>query len=380
MDGLCYRNCTADSSCHRAAKAETPMILERFIAMNLIRGWLVTLLILGSVFGLMGFIQELDRTRFDYNALAVARYTMLALPQQVVSLSPVIALLGSMVALSRLCQSHELTIIACTGFRKSQLLRAIGIPTVVFMMTLWLSMEFISAPLLEAAERQKSALRDRNTVIIPDGGLWSVEPGRFAHLTKLLDGEVPGDIEVFEFDDSGRLTRAIYGRTATIIKNRRWLLQGVREKTLVDDILVTRRHKELEVANLWKAEELPSLSITSEAMSLSALHQYSEYLESNDQPTKKYRSLFWQKLLMPLTVGAMILLATPMSISSNAGRDRSLGINMAIGALVGILFYLGSQIVFALGHLLHMSLPVIAALPCILVLLCAIHLLRRMRW
>lgn len=356
------------------------MILERFIAMNLIRGWLVTLLILGSVFGLMGFIQELDRTRFDYNALAVARYTMLALPQQVVSLSPVIALLGSMVALSRLCQSHELTIIACTGFRKSQLLRAIGIPTVVFMMTLWLSMEFISAPLLEAAERQKSALRDRNTVIIPDGGLWSVEPGRFAHLTKLLDGEVPGDIEVFEFDDSGRLTRAIYGRTATIIKNRRWLLQGVREKTLVDDILVTRRHKELEVANLWKAEELPSLSITSEAMSLSALHQYSEYLESNDQPTKKYRSLFWQKLLMPLTVGAMILLATPMSISSNAGRDRSLGINMAIGALVGILFYLGSQIVFALGHLLHMSLPVIAALPCILVLLCAIHLLRRMRW
>ena len=104
------------------------------------------------------------------------------------------------------------------------------------------------------------------------------------------------------------------------------------------------------------------------------------HLESNDQPTKKYRSLFWQKLLMPLTVGAMILLATPMSISSNAGRDRSFGFNMAIGALVGILFYLGSQIVFALGHLLHLSLPAIAALPSILVLSCALYMLRRMRW
>ena len=356
------------------------MILERFIALNLVKGWLVTLVILGAVFGLMGFIQELDRTRFDYNAIAVARYTLLALPQQIVSLSPVIALLGSMVALSRLCQSHELTIIACTGFGKGQLLRAIGIPSVAFMAILWLSMEYISAPLLENAERQKSALRDRNTVIIPDGGLWSVAPGRFAHLTKLLEGEVPGDIEVFEFDDSGRLTRAIYGRTASIIQNRRWLLQGVREKVLVDDVLVTRQHEELEVANLWKAQELPTLSITSEAMSLSALHQYSKYLESNDQPTKKYRSLFWQKLLMPLTVGAMILLATPMSISSNAGRDRSLGVNMAIGALAGILFYLGSQIVFALGHLLHLSLPAIAALPCIIVFVTAVYLLRRMRW
>jgi lipopolysaccharide export system permease protein len=356
------------------------MILERFIAINLVKAWLVTVLILGSVFGLMSFIQELDRTRFDYNAMAVARYTLMALPQQIVSLSPVIALLGSMAALSRLCQSNELTIVACTGFRKSQLLRAIGYPTLVFMLILWICMEFITAPLLQTAERQKSVLRDRNTVIIPAGGLWSVSPGRFAHLGKLLEGDVPGDIDVFEFDEDGELTRAVYGRTAEIIKNRRWLLQNVREKVLVDDILVTRWHKELEVTNLWKAEELPTLSITSEAMSLSSLHQYSQYLESNDQPTKKYRSLFWQKMLMPLTVGAMILLATPMSISSTAGRDRSFGINMAIGALVGILFYLGSQIVFALGHLLQLSLPVIAALPFALVLLCAVVLLKRMRW
>ena len=60
-------------------------------------GWLLVLLVLGAVFGLIGFIQELDHTRFDYNALAVGRYTLFVLPQQLVSLAPVIALLGSIV-------------------------------------------------------------------------------------------------------------------------------------------------------------------------------------------------------------------------------------------------------------------------------------------
>ena len=41
------------------------MILQRYIAGSLVRGWLMVLLVIGSVFGLIGFITELERTRFD---------------------------------------------------------------------------------------------------------------------------------------------------------------------------------------------------------------------------------------------------------------------------------------------------------------------------
>jgi lipopolysaccharide export LptBFGC system permease protein LptF len=47
---------------------------------------------------------------------------------------------------------------------------------------------------------------------------------------------------------------------------------------------------------------------------------------------------------------------------------------------VGIIFYLGAQIIFALGQLLGWSIPLVAALPTLITCLCAMVLLRRMRW
>ena len=356
------------------------MILQRYIGTNLARGWMMVLLILAAVFGLISFIQELSHTRFDYNAAAVARYTLLTLPQHLISLSPVIALLGSIVALASLDRYNELTIISCTGFSPGRLLGAVALPTLLLMAALWLCMEYVTPKLQQTAEQERLALRYRNQVRIPDGGVWSTDGRRYIHLGIMFEGGIPGDINLFEFDDSRRLLRALHARTAEVSPDRRWLFQGVREKLLVEGELQTRRHKQLEIANLWAADELPTLTLSSDRMTLSVLYRYSQYLASTGQPMEKYLGVFWQKLLMPLTVGAMVLLATPISANLGAGRDRSFGLNMAIGAVVGILFYLGAQIIYALGQLLGWSLPLIAALPALIVLLCALVLLRRMSW
>ena len=356
------------------------MILQRYIGRNLAQGWMLVLLILASIFGLISFIQELSHTRFDYDALAVARYTLFTLPHQLIGLAPVIALLGSIVALASLMRSNELTIISCTGFPPHKLVSAIALPTLLLMAALWACMEYVTPPLQQSAEQQRQALRYRNEVRIPDGGVWSTDGRRYIHLGKMFEGQVPGDIKLFEFDENRQLIRALHAKTAEVSPDRRWLFQGVREKRLVKNKLRTRRHKELEIANLWAADELPTLTLSGDSMTLSVLYRYSQYLASNGQPAEKYLSVFWQKLLMPLTVGAMVLLATPISANIASGRDRSFGVNMGIGALVGILFYLGAQIIFALGQLLQWSLPLVAALPAFLVLCCAGLLLRRMRW
>jgi len=356
------------------------MILQRYIALNLARGWLIVLLVLGSVFGLISFIGELSHTRFDYNSLAVARYTLLTLPQQLVELAPVIALLGSILALANLDRFNELTIISCTGFPLTRLLGAIALPTVLLMAGLWIAMEYVTPQLQQSAERERHLLRYRNDTRIPDGGLWSANNLSYIHLGQLREGGIPGDIDLFEFNQQRQLVRALHAAKAKVSKDRQWLFQGVREKKLVDGKLVTYRHKELEIANLWAAEELPTLTTSRDSMALSVLYRYSQYLASNQQHTDKHLSSFWQKLLLPLTVGAMVLLATPISANLSAGRDRSFGINMAIGAVVGILFYLGAQIIFAMGQLLHLSIPMVAVTPAILVSACALFLIKRMNW
>jgi lipopolysaccharide export system permease protein len=356
------------------------MILTRYIAKNLVKGWLLVMLVLGAVFGLIGFVQELDHTRFDYNAMAVARYTLFSLPHQLVSLAPVIALLGSIVALASMDRFNELTVISCTGFSRARLIGAIALPTALLMAILWLCMEYVAPPLQQSAEAQRQALRYRNQVRIPDGGVWSKSGNRYIHLDKMHAGGIPGDIDLFEFDDSGQLTRALLARTALVSKDRTWLFQDVREKLLVNGKLQTHNYKELQIGNLWSPDELPTLTLESESMRLSVLYDYSRYRADTGQPNERYLSTFWQKLLMPLTVAAMVLLATPISANLGARRDRSFGLDIALGALVGILFYLGTQIIFALGQLLGLNIPLVALFPTLLIVFCALLLLRRMRW
>lgn len=356
------------------------MILQRYIGMSVAKGWLLVLVVLAAVFGLISFTQELDRTEASYNAMAVARYTLLTLPNQLVSLAPVIALLGSIVALASLDRYNELTIISCTGFPPSRLLAALAIPTVLLMALLWVSMEYITPQLQQKAEQEKQMLRQGVEDWLPGNGAWSTDGRRYLHLWKMSKNNVPGQITLFVFDDAGQMERVIWAKTATVSKDRRWVFKDVMEKTTVNGELMTRFHDELSIANLWSPDELPTLTQHSDNMNLSVLHSYSRYLESNGQPMEKYLNAFWQRLLMPLSVFAMVLLATPLSASVTAGRDRSFGINLVIGAVLGILFYLGTQIIFSLGQLLQWSIPLVAILPTLIILACALFLLRRMRW
>jgi len=356
------------------------VIVQRYIGRSLVMGWGLTLAVLASVFWLLTFIEQLDALIRDYDALAASRYALLSLPNQMVSLAPVIALLGSILALASLDRYNELTVISTSGVGLGKLLTAVLLPTLALMAALWVCMEYVTPQLQLNAERERIRLRHGDSDALPGGGLWSTDGQRYVHIRTLSRDLEPGGISLFEFDRNGRLSRAVRARSAWVFDDRRWLLRKVREKVLVDGELQTRGHPELEVANLFSRDELPTLNQQGDTMHLSLLRSYAQYLIGNGQPAERYLWAFWQKLLLPFTVLAMVLLATPISAGATAGRERSLGLSVGIGALLGILFYLGAQIVFALGQLLDWNIPLVAALPSLIIFGIAAVMLLRMRW
>jgi len=356
------------------------IILSRYIARNLVLSWLMVFLVLAAVFGLIGFIEELERTSRNYDVLAVIIYTLLTLPQKVLGLSPVVALLGTIGALGRLQKSNELLIISCSGVPLSKLLWAIARPTLILMVALWLSLEYIAAPMHQFGEQQRNALRSNNSVVIPSGGVWSKSGSRYIHLGKMLPGYTPGDIDLYEFNEADELQLYLHAQTASVKKGRRWEFNQVRQKVLVKGRLKTKHKKQVEIDNLWSRSELPSLTLSSDSMSLSVLYEYSNYLQSIKRSHLQYSSAFWQRIIMPLTVAAMVLLATPISASMGSLRSNSFGITIGIGALVGLLFYVGAQIVFALGQVLRLDAALVTLFPTLMVALCALFMMRRMRW
>ena len=356
------------------------MILERYIARHLTAGWLIVFAVLAAIFGLIIFIQELDKAELAYDTLAAARYTAAVLPGELVNLGPVIALLGSIVGLASLDRSNELTVISASGFPLRRLLAAVLAPTLALMLVLWGCMEYLTPALKQSAERERKHLRHGGDTVLPFGGVWSTDGRRYIHLERLSEDNQPGNISLFEFAPAGEMVRHLRARTAEVGNDRRWRFLDVREKRLEDGILQSRTLAELSIDNLWAPDELPNLTLPSEMMRLSVLHSYTDYLQSIEQPYARQLNTFWQKLMMPFTVLAMVLLATPLSSGVTVGRDNSFGFKIGLGALLGIVFYLGAQVIFALGQLFHLPVPLLASLPAMVITGCALTLFVRMRW
>jgi len=274
-------------------------LLRRYIAVNLLRGWLAAFAVTAAVFGLIGLIGELDRTHLDYDTLAVMRYTVMVLPQQLLGLAPVILLLGSILGFAALARSNELTVMSCAGVSLGQLVVAVALPTLAVMAALWLSMEYVTVPLHQQAEQQRVELRYQARVRFPNGAVWSRSGQRYIRLGDMLAGNRPADIALYEFDDTGRLVRAVHAETATVAEDRRWVFEGVQEKRLVDGTLQTRRPERLVIDNLWARNELPVLTLTPESMRLSVLRNYGQYLADNQRSAQLYLSTFWQRVTLP---------------------------------------------------------------------------------
>ena len=109
------------------------------------------------------------------------------------------------------------------------------------------------------------------------------------------------------------------------------------------------------------------------------LYAYSDYLKSTDQLSERIEQIFWQKVALPLTTGAMVFLAVPIGASVGTTRSSSFGKNLAIGAGVGILFYLLSQLIQTGASMADIPPALAAFMPIVLVLSVALGLINRMR-
>ena len=94
---------------------------------------------------------------------------------------------------------------------------------------------------------------------------------------------------------------------------------------------------------------------------------------------KKYLNTFWQKLLMPLTVGAMVLLATPISANLGSSARSQFRRGHRDGRAGGGYCSTWAPL-FCAGAVAGLNIPLVALAPTLVILLCAAVLLRRMRW
>ena len=349
---------------------------NRYIGLQVAKGYMVVLAILLTVFSFLAFVEELENIgEGQYRLVDAAQYVLLMVPRNIVELMPVTALLGSLLALGSLASGNELLAMQAVGIsalRMSWLVIRWGLVLILAVVGLD---EFVAPPLEQQALAHRTLKTGDLGLQQTAHGFWARDENRFLHVGKMLHGRIPSEIDIFKFDEDGRLEQYIHAGQARSTPDKQWVLIDVQQKDINDQGIHMHNHNRLPWKSFVNQDQIDLLLLPPESLSLSDLNGYIEYLMESDQNAERYALALWKKIGMPIAVGAMVLLAIPFVLGPL--RQITMGQRIIAGAIIGLSFHLFSQILGQLGLLFSIHPAITALVPSIVVLSSAIWLLRR---
>ena len=233
-----------------------------------------------------------------------------------------------------------------------------------------------TVPSLEqhARARRLAALGDTD-ITFTKGGFWARKGLFFIHVREIRRGGFPADIDIFEWNQEGRLRIFTHAREADIIEDKRWVLTDVEQKTITDQGITTQRLNTLLLESFLSAEQMAIQKLSPESLAPSDLYQYTKILLERGQNADQYQMVLWQKLTAPLSTVAMVLLSITFVFGPTRGITA--GHRIMTGSTVGIVLHFLNQIIGHFGLLLGIN-PVFTTMTPIAIIFClALWLLSR---
>ena len=336
--------------------------LHRYLWGSAIRGYLPVIAILLAVFSLFVFVEEVEEVgNGRYTFWAAGEFVLLTLPERFVVLSPFIALLGSIMALGGLANGRELLAMQAGGISHYQIAWAVMQVGILFMVTVACLEEYVTPTLDQYAHISRSLALSDSHVYQGKQGLWFREGNRYIRIKTLKYGEIPQEIDIFEFNPNGEMIAYLYAEEADVQNPQKWVLKNIQKK-----IIDGHRVSEVALPSLmWDSpfnrEEMRLLTLPASSLAPSDLFRYIEILQRKNQNVLRYELAFWEKIFMPLKTGLMILVALPFAFGPL--RSASAGKRIMLGGLVGIGYYLTTEILENLGILLGASAFLTTIIP-----------------
>lgn len=351
-------------------------LLYRYIGIRLIWGWLLVFLIMTALFSILELVGQVDDIgKGSYQVVDAFMYIAYTLPGRFLGLAAVSSLLGSIVALGTLANGDELLAMRACGFSVFRIARVILSFGVILMVGVLLLAQFVVPTLEQKAKiNREVALADLGT-LLPEGGFWTRDNGRFINVRSSTYGEGLDDISVYEFDEHGMPTSYISAQKAEVGRKGNWVCNNVRKITFSEQQIVDQELPTLKLDAFLKAKHVDILSVTPGMFSITALYRYINILKNSGQNADQFVLSLWQKLTLPLKVAAMIFFSLPFVFGK--AREASSGRRVTLGSIIGISYYYFDQALGYMGLLIGLHPACTTLLPLAIIILMTCWLLLR---
>jgi lipopolysaccharide export system permease protein len=336
--------------------------LRRYLASEIIVATALVVLALVMLFSFFDLVEEMkDLGRGAYRLKHIALHVLLRAPTHVYEVLPIAALIGTLFALTQLVQSSEYTVIRTSGvslMRLNGALVSIGFG------------EFIGPPAEQFAQRMRSLAIAGIVAQEFRSGLWVKDGYNFVNVGEVTPQSDLKQIRIYEFDRDYRLRTLSLAERGTYLKDRMWSLTGVVTTTFEGQRTRVRRIPELQWYSVLEPQILSMLLVKPERMSAWTLWSYSQHLKENRQRALQYEIALWTKLMYPVAVLVMMILALPFA--SFQKRQGGVGPRIVAGITLGLAFFTMNRLFGSLGLLYDWPAMVSAVTPTLVFLALAI--------
>ncbi len=326
-------------------------LLTRYLAKEIYSSVAIVFAGLLGLFSFMDVIQELhDVGQGGYHLRDALTYVVLIMPTHVYELFPLAALIGSIFAIVQMASNSELMVFRSSGASLQQMIFAmlqIGFPLVLLCL---LFGEVIAPPSDHLAQELSMKAKNAGMTLKEfRSGVWVKDEHSFVNVRNVLPDTSLLNITIYEFDENSHLRSITAAKRATYKSQDLWTLDDVMQTRFNEQGTTTNNQLNLAWHSTLNPGILNVLLLLPEKMSSWDLYQYTKHLSENHQKTGRYEIAMWNKLIYPIAVLIMMLLALPFA--SYHRREGGISGKIFIGIVLGLSFHFGGRLFSNLGAL-----------------------------
>lgn len=343
----------------------------------------ITLTLLGFVLIFLFFIvlDEIDNIGRSsiyaaneyFTALTLLKLVVLEAPFLAYDLLPICVLIGSVYVLSRLAVNSEFTVLRSCGFSPISAIAIMFKLGLAFALITFIIGDYISP----IADTQKTVIKAQYDGGYSTGftGGWLREKRANQGYDTLNVGELLPNgefskIRIYNFDDKGHLNKRIDADSGKL-QDGLFILKVVQQYEYLKkdgfmgmSEVVTENLPMLEWTTSLQSSMISATLLDKQRMNTFNLYQVIRHLRSNNQNSQRQEIEFWSKLIYPLSCVVMALMALPFAYLHF--RQSGVSLYVFVGIMLGISFFLLSNMFSYIGNIQGWSPWLAAASPSLL--------------
>ncbi|MGJ8692248.1 MAG: LPS export ABC transporter permease LptG [Thalassotalea sp.] len=350
-------------------------ILDLYIGRILATTTFITLAVFVSVSGIIKFVEQMKAVgRGGYEVSHAALYVFYAIPRDIEIFFPMAALIGGLIGLGMMASNSELVVMHAAGLSRFQIIKSVMKTSLVLILFSMAVGEWL-APVGEAKAREiRAQALSGGSLISSSSGVWAKDGDYFVHIGEVETKGSLKSVQIYRFDSQLKLSSWTSAKSA-VYQGKTWQLEDVINTTVSERKITKSTQPTQNWPSSLTPDKLGVVTVNPESLSIEGLLDYLDYLKENTQDPSRYLLAFWRKVMQPITVAVMLLLA--LSFIFGPLRSMSMGARIMMGVVTGLGFHILNQAMGSMS-LVYQLPPILGAvLPSLLVVGIALYFINK---